>query len=148
MPHFPDGRIDYHNAEKAFVITCFARFNDEILLLKRSNKVWTYRNKWNVVAGYFDEIKPIKQKALEELYEETKITKDRVKKIRITEPFEFHDKSIKTTFIVHPVLMELKEKPKIRLDFEHTESRWVKKKDLSKYDAVPNMLEGAKRALK
>ena len=35
--------------------------------------------------------------------------------------------------------MELKEKPKIRLDFEHTESRWVKKKDLSKYDAVPNM---------
>ena len=64
MPHFDDGRIDYHNARKSFVITCFAKFNDEILLLKRSDKVWTYKNRWNVVAGYLDEIKPLKEKAL------------------------------------------------------------------------------------
>src|SRR3989338_3724795 len=132
MPHFDDGRIDYHNAEKAFVITCFARFNDEILLLKRSDKVWTYKNKWNVVAGYLDEIKPLRQKALDELNEETKISKDKVSKVEIAEPFEFHDKNIGITFVVHPVLIELKEKPKIELDFEHDEARWVKKEDLSK----------------
>ncbi len=148
MPKLQDGRIDYHNAKKAFVITCFAKYNDEILLLKRSNNVWTYKSKWNVVAGYLDEIKPIKQKALEELYEETQITEDKVKKIKIAEPFEFHDKDIKTTFIVHPVLMELKEKPKIKLDFEHTEAKWVKRGDIGKYDAVPNMLLSAKRVLK
>src|SRR3989338_8923722 len=146
MPHFEDGRIDYHNAKKAFVVTCFTKFNDEILLLKRSDKVWTYKNRWNVVAGYLDEIKPIKQKALEELNEETKITKDKVSKLEIAEPFEFHD--IGVTFVVHHVLIELKEKPEIKLDFEHTEARWVKKEDLSKYDTVPNMLESAKRVLK
>ena len=148
MPRLDDGRIDYHNARKAFVITCFAKFNDEILLLKRNNKVWTYKNRWNVVAGYLDEIKPLRQKALEELNEETKIAKEKVKKISIAEPFEFHDKEIGTTFVVHPVLIELKEKPEIKLDFEHTESKWVKREDLGKYDAVPNMLEGAKRVLK
>ena len=148
MPHFDDGRIDYHNAKKAFVITCFARYNDEILLLKRSDKVWTYKNRWNVVAGYLDEIKPLRQKALEELNEETKITKEKVKKISIAEPFESRDEEIKTTFVVHPVLIELKEKPEIKMDFEHTESRWVNKDDLSKYDAVPNLLESARRVLK
>ena len=148
MPHFDDGRIDYHNAKKAFVVTCFVKFNDDILLLKRSNKVWTYKGKWNVVAGYLDGIKPLRQKALEELNEETKITKEKVKKISIAEPFEFHDKEIGTTFIVHPILIELKEKPKIKLDFEHTEARWVNKVDLGKYDAVPNLMESAKRVLK
>lgn len=148
MPHFDDGRIDYHNARKAFVITCFAKFNDEILLLKRSNKVWTYKGKWNVIAGYLDEIKPLSETALKELYEETNITKEKVKKISIAEPFEFHDEEIKTTFVAHPVLIELKEKPEIKLDFEHTEARWVKKEEIKNYDAAPNLMEGAKRVLK
>ena len=148
MPHLKDGRIDYHNAKKAFVVTCFARYNDEILLLKRSHKVWTYKGKWNVIAGYLDEIKPLRKIALKELYEETRIAKEKVKKISIAEPFDFHDKEIGTTFIVHPVLIELKEKPKIKLDFEHTESKWVKKDDFGKYDAAPNLMEGAKRVLK
>ena len=147
MPHFEDGRINYHNAKKAFVVSCFVKFNDEILLLKRSNKVWTYKGKWNVVAGYLDELKPIKQKVLEELYEETKITKDKVSTMKIAEPFESHDKSIEITFVIHPVLIELKEKPEIKLDFEHTEAKWVKKDKLKTYDAVPNMLESAKRVL-
>ena len=64
MPHLKDGRIDYPNAKKAFVITCFAKFNDELLLLKRSNKVWTYRGKWNVIAGYLDEIMKIRRERL------------------------------------------------------------------------------------
>ena len=148
MPHLKDGRIDYHDAKKAFVVTCFAKFNDEILLLKRSDKVWTYKNRWNAVAGYLDEIKPLRQKALEELNEETRIAKEKVKKISIAEPFEFHDKEIGITFVVHPVLAELEEKPEIKLDFEHTEFKWVKKGDLGKYDAAPNMMEGAKRVLK
>lgn len=147
MPHFKDGRINYHNAKKAFVISCFVKFNDEILLLKRSNRVWTYKGKWNVVAGYLDEIKPLRQKVFEELYEETKITKDKVSNTKIAEPFEFHDKSIGTTFVIHPVLVELKEKPGIKLDFEHTNAKWVKKDKLKNYDAVPNIFESVKRVL-
>ena len=144
MPRLDDGRIDYHNARKAFVITCFAKFNDEILLLKRNNKVWTYKNRWNVVAGYLDEIKPLRQKALEELKEEMQIGADKAKEIKICPPYEFHDRNICTSFIVHPVLMELKEKPKIKLDFEHTEAKWVKKQEIKKYDVVPNVFESMK----
>lgn len=147
MPHFPDGRIDYHNAKKAFVITCVVKCKDEFLLLKRSNEVWTYKGKWNFVAGYLDEAKPLKQKALEELKEETKITKSNVKEIKIGEPYDFNDKNIGTAFIVHPVLIELKEKPTIKLDFEHTEAKWLKKDEIAKYDAVPNVFESMKRVV-
>ena len=38
LPKFPDGRIDYSNSDKAPVLTCFVRFEDEILLLKRSEE--------------------------------------------------------------------------------------------------------------
>ncbi len=42
LPKFPDGRIDYSGSDKAPVLTCFVKFGDKILLLKRSDKVRTY----------------------------------------------------------------------------------------------------------
>ncbi|HDD36375.1 MAG TPA: hypothetical protein ENF50_02775, partial [Archaeoglobus veneficus] len=70
LPKLSDGRIDYSNSDVAPVVTVFVRYNNEILLLKRSNKVRTYKGKWNTVAGYIDEFKPLKEKILEELREE------------------------------------------------------------------------------
>ena len=62
LPKFPDGRIDYSNSDTALVITVFIKNKDKILLLKRSSKVSTYQGKWNTVAGYIDEPKPIREK--------------------------------------------------------------------------------------
>ena len=70
LPYFSDGRIDYSNSKIAPVIKVFVKYSNKVLLLKRSDKVATYKNKWNTVAGYIDEIKPVKQKAMEELQEE------------------------------------------------------------------------------
>ena len=69
LPKFDDGRIDYSNSDTAPVITVFVKYKDKILLLKRSNKVNNYPSKWNTVSGYLDEVKPIKNKILEELSE-------------------------------------------------------------------------------
>ena len=73
LPKFSDGRIDYSNSNIAPVIIVFIKYKNKILLLKRSDKVRIYQGKWNTVAGYLDEIKPIQEKALEEIQEETKI---------------------------------------------------------------------------
>ncbi|MEK6968351.1 MAG: NUDIX domain-containing protein [Nanoarchaeota archaeon] len=142
LPRFPDGRLNYKNSKKAVVITVFVEFNSKILLLKRSNKVLTYKGFWNVVAGYYDEPKPLRQKALEELNEETGITKKFVKSIQVGKMFRFHDKKISRIWIVNPVLIRLKKKPRIKLDFEHTESKWVKHEEIKKYKVVPNLLFG------
>ena len=147
LPKFPDGRINYANSDIAPVITCIVRFGDKILLLKRSNNVSTYKGKWQVVAGYLDEVRPLKEKVLEELREEIGITEKQIKKIKYGKILEFHDKDIGKTWIVNPVLAELKEKPQIKIDFEHTEYRWIKPEQIEKFDIVPNLKESVRRVL-
>lgn len=131
FPHFSDGRVDYSKAGKAPTIITFLRYSDEVLLLKRSDEVGTYRNKWSVVAGYLDELKPVKEKALEEVEEETGISEDSVSSIEIGECFEFNDGE--KIWIPHPVLIELEEKPEVELDWEHTEYKWVKEEEVKDY---------------
>lgn len=141
LPKFSDGRIDYSSSGKAPVLTCFVKYEDKILLLRRSDKVRTYRGLWNTVAGYLDELRPLKEKAQEELREELGITVDMIEKIKLGEPYEFSDKNINKTWIIFPVLVELSREPVIILDWEHTEYQWIDSIDLKKFDIVPNLEE-------
>jgi isopentenyldiphosphate isomerase len=138
LPRFPDGRIDYSDSDVAPILTVFLRYGGEILLLKRSDKVSTYQGMWNTVAGYIDEDRPLRDKVLEELGEEVGLGEDDLSQITLGEPYEFTDAEIGRTWIIQPVLAELKEKPEIELDFEHTEYLWVRPGELSEYDVVPN----------
>lgn len=148
LPKFSDGRINYSNSKKAPVITVVVKYKDKILLLKRSDNVSTYKGKWQVVAGYLDEIKPLKEKVLEELREEIKVEENIIDKIKIGDYFEFEDLDIGKTWIVNPVLVELKEKPEIKLDREHTDFKWIKPEETKNYDIVPNLDESLRRILK
>ena len=139
LPKFPDGRIDYTESDAAAVILVFVKCKDEILLLKRSEKVSTHRGVWDVVAGYLDEIKPVKQKVLEELKEESGIDENDILSIHIREGFKSVEK-IKKWFVL-PVLVELKSKPDIKLDWEHTEYKWIKPEELEDLETVPNLAE-------
>ncbi len=124
LPHFSDGRVDYSESEMAPTTVIFLKYNEEILLLKRSDKVTHRKNSWGVVAGYLDELKTLVKKALEEVSEETGITKDKISSIIIGEVYRFQKEE--TTFVSHPILMELKTKPRIELSWEHTKYKWVK----------------------
>jgi 8-oxo-dGTP pyrophosphatase MutT (NUDIX family) len=139
LPRFPDGRIDYSQSKKAPVITVFIFFKDDLLLLKRSVHVKTYKGKWNSVAGYLDEIKPVKEKMLEEVYEETGIAPDTIESYHLGEPYTFTDDTNGYTWIVHSAKVLLKQKPTITLDWEHTEYTWIKPEYLKNYDTVPQL---------
>lgn len=141
LPKFSDGRIDYSSSDKAPVLTCFMKYKDKILLLKRSDKVSNYQGLWNTVVGYLDEFKPLEEKAREELQEELSITADMIEKIKLGEPYEFSDKNINKIWIIFPVLVELNKEPVIKLDWEHTEYKWIDPADLKKFDIVPNLEE-------
>lgn len=148
LPKFPDGRIDYSNSDIAPVITVFIKYKNKILLFKRSNKVRVYQNKWNTVAGYLDELKPIRDKALEEIKEELGIGKNNVSKIYFDESYKFTDNEVSKTWIVNPVLVKLKNKPEIKLDWEHTEYKWIEPEKIKFFDIVPKLEESLKRVLK
>ncbi len=139
LPKFPDGRIDYRESDTALVVTAFLKFGDEILLMKRSDKVADYKERWNTVAGYFDRMEPVKDRALKEVKEETGVTEDLVSTLVIGEVFEFTDEDINKTWIVHPVLFELTDKPEIKLDWEHTDYKWIGTEELEDFDTVPKL---------
>ncbi len=139
LPRFPDDRINYTNSNKAPVLICFIKYKNKILLLKRSEKVSTYKNIWSTVAGFIDEEKPLKEKILEELKEELGILEKDIQKIKFAKPYEYNDKTIKKIWLRYPILVQLKQKPKIKLDFEHTEYKWLNPKEITKYKTAPNL---------
>ena len=147
LPHFEDGRINYSDSNEAPVVTIFVKYKNEILLLKRSDKVRTYRGKWNTIAGYLDEVKPLKEKVWEELREEIGVIEKDILNIKYGGSYKLKDKKINKIWIVHPVLVELKDKPEIVLDWEHTEYKWIKPKDLNKYDTVASLGETLNKVL-
>ena len=142
LPKFPDGRIDYSDSDSAPVIIVFLKHGKKILLLKRSEKGLHYRGKWSVVAGFLDEIRPIKDKILEEVQEEVGIKEEDILKISIGEPYEFQDEEIDKTWIRCPALIELKEQIKPILDWEHEEYRWIEMEELKDFDVVPGTEKG------
>lgn len=147
LPRFKDGRIDYTHSSKAPVLICFIMFKGNILLLKRSDKVGTYKGKWSGVGGYLDEFKEVEDKALEEINEELGIKTDSVEKITLGKPYEYPDSEIGKTWILHPVLVILKQEPTIYLDWEHTSFKWINPRDLTHYDLVPGIDESLRRVL-
>jgi len=131
LPKFPDGRINYSEADKAATTVVFLRYQDEVLLLKRSEDVKHRKNQWGVVAGFLDELKPLLEKSFEEVKEETGVEKDLISSIEVGETYICDHGD--TSFISHPMLMDLKTKPEIETSWEHTEFKWVKIDEASKY---------------
>jgi 8-oxo-dGTP pyrophosphatase MutT (NUDIX family) len=147
LPKFPDGRIDYTFSDTAPVITCIVKVNDKFLLLKRSDKVENYKGKWNVISGYLDDFKSLNEKALEELEQETGISREQVSYIEAMRPYRWLDDKIKKTWLVYPVIIELKKQQHVTLDWEHTDFCWVAPNDIFKFDLLPDLLSAFKRCL-
>jgi 8-oxo-dGTP diphosphatase len=139
LPKFDDGRIDYTNATIAPVIGVFVRYNGNILLLKRSDDVGNYKGKWNYISGYLDRVEPLAKKALEEVNEETGITTTYISKVIEGEPYEIADGKFKTTWLVCPFIVDLNKQPVIKLDFEHTDYKWIKPEEINNFDIIPNL---------
>lgn len=147
LPKLPDGRIDYSHANRAAVLTCIVRYRGKILLLKRSNKVHSYQGKWCGVAGYLDELRPYDEMVYQELREELGIRQEDVETLTYGEPYEFTDDQTGKTWVVFPVLADMKSAPNIEIDWEHVDFEWVEPERIDEFDTVPRLKESLKRVL-
>jgi PncC family amidohydrolase len=123
--------------EEKHVVTCFLEHQKLILILRRSGKVGTYKRAWAGVSGYL-ESDPLDQ-AYTEIREETGLFKSSVKLITTGHPLEIIDKDINKKWIVHPFLFHVTDPERLKIDWEHTEFKWIKPHDLSKYKTVPGL---------
>ena len=121
------------------VVTSILESEGKILILLRSQKVSTYQGKWAGVAGYL-ETDPDTQ-ALTEIREETGLQSGDITLVRRAAPLLVEDKTRGWKWLIHPYLFHVRDKSKIRIDWEHKEARWIDPADVGKYDTVPGLKE-------
>lgn len=115
----------------------------QILILKRSQKVRTYKGKWGVAAGYIEEDETPYETALKEIQEETGLREDDVRLFREGNIIRFTDVDENTTYHweVHPFLFFVETDKQIQIDWEHTEYRWIDPVAIEQYETVPRLKE-------
>jgi len=131
------GQTDYTHARWAPVITCVVTHSGKILLVKRSRRMRLYPGFWNAIGGFLDDAKSLKEKVEEELKEELCINKRDILSMRFGEIFDADDPKYRKTFVIHPVLVRVRNK-KITLDWEAEEYAWVTPCEATKYKVVPS----------
>jgi len=134
--------------QEAKVVTCFllrrAAAGDEVLLLRRSQQVGTYRGRWAGVSGYLEEAAPLAQ-AYREVEEEAGLTREEVSLLRAGEPLVVLDAEADRRWIVHPFLFEIGPDAEVRVDWEHTEARWVRPEAVFAFETVPQLADALAR---
>lgn len=142
--------ISQKGSEMPQVVTCIIKCDGKILLLKRSNKVGTYRGLWGGVAGFVEENEEPFDTALKEIFEETGIRKDHVFLAARGHPIEFIDVYEGKTYewTIYPFLFHLKNQEPVHIDWEHTEFRWIHPTEIGNYDTVPHLKEVVQELIK
>jgi len=136
------GFLELPKVTEKHVVTSIVRRNGRILLLRRSEKVGSYRGQWAGVSGFIEHDEPAETAVRREMEEEAGLGKARL--IRSIEPLSFRD--MDTVWCVHPFLFEAKN-PHIRIDWEHEAYEWVSPEDVPKYRMVPGLQKVITRLL-
>jgi 8-oxo-dGTP pyrophosphatase MutT (NUDIX family) len=133
---------------EAKVVTCFllrrTAGGDEVLLLRRSQDVGTYRGRWAGVSGYLEAASPLAQ-AYREVEEEAGLMREEISLLQTGEPLEVSDPEAGQRWIVHPFLFEVAPDADVRIDWEHTEARWVRPEEILTFETVPQLAEALMR---
>jgi len=133
------------NLQGRNVVTCFLKSGSEILILRRSEQVGTYQGKWAGVSGYIEQ--GVDEQALVEIEEETSLHREDISLIKKGKPLVVNDEKLGTKWVVHPYLFHINDRDKIKIDWEHQESKWIKPEDLGNYPTVPMLKETLDRVL-
>ena len=131
------GQVDYTNIRWAPVINCVVKHGDKILIVKRNSKMKFYPGWWNGLGGFLDDDQSIEEKVKEEIWEEIGIKESDIISIKLGEIFDFDDPELKKTWIIHPVLAEVKT-DKVSIDWEAEDYRWIKPAELADFEITPS----------
>ncbi|MCX6667494.1 MAG: NUDIX domain-containing protein [Euryarchaeota archaeon] len=123
------------------VVTCLLMKDSKLLILKRSDKVSTYKGLWGGVAGYIEEHEEPYGTALKEIKEEVDMEKKDVSLVRKCDPFTFTDchEGKKYEWTIYPFLFKIEKKNKIKIDWEHSKYKWISPLEIGRYDTVPHL---------
>ncbi len=127
------GTVELPGIKETHVVSCLVRDGNRYLILKRSEHVGTFQGYWAAVSGFVEDGETPDQTAVKELREETSLDLSIAKsggavKVRSTD----------TIWVIHPFLFQATG-PKVKIDWEHTEFRWLRADELKAFQTVPGL---------
>ena len=133
------------------VVTCILLHTDRqetrMLLLRRSQKVGSYRGRWAGVSGFVEPNVLPDEQVSTEIWEETSLQRDQVRLLRRGTVVEYSDAELGRHFFIHPYLFKVLTPESIRIDWEATEMRWIDPCELPRFETVPKLQEVYQSAL-
>lgn len=128
------GRLDLPDVRGRPVVTSILWNRGRILIVRRSDRVGSFRGHWSAISGFLEGREDPKSRALQEVREETGIARPRFRKAAPP----LLARSDGTIFIIHPFLFETPGR-RVQLDWENVEYRWVRPEDLRRFRTVPRL---------
>jgi len=116
------------------------KYGSKILVVRRNPDLNFYPGYWNGISGFLDDQQSLKEKIYSELSEELGLTRSQIVKIKVGEIFDQDDPQYNKTWVVHPVLVEVKT-DKVKLDWEASNYKWLTPIEVKKLKLLPNFIE-------
>lgn len=121
------------------IVTSFIRDNDKLLILKRSDKVKSMKGLWAGISGIIENDEEPLTRAKIEIFEEVGITEDKINLIKATEEIRIDSPQYKNhEWEIFPFLFEANN-PKIILNWENSDFKWINIEELENYETVPSL---------
>lgn len=121
------------------IVTSFIKFNDQILILKRSEKVRSMKGLWSGVSGIIENNENPINRAKIEIFEEIGIREKEIRLIKKLEKMKISSQQYKNhEWEIFPFLFETKNR-NIELNWENSEFKWILPKELKNYQTVPSL---------
>ena len=121
------------------IVTSFLRYNDKILLLKRSEKVRTMKGLWSGISGIIENNESPINRAKIEIFEEAGIHQEYLTLVKASKEFTIVAPQYKNhQWLVFPFLFKT-DKNEIKLNWENSEFKWIDVNQLKEFNTVPNL---------
>jgi 8-oxo-dGTP pyrophosphatase MutT (NUDIX family) len=130
----------------AEIVTSFLEHEGKILILRRSDRVRTYRRLWAGVSGSMEPSEKPLEAAMREITEETGLARDEFTLVKEGGRLTTVDRELGVEWNIRVFLFSVKT-PRIRTDWEHTEFAWIEPGELPGYETVPKLEESLRRVL-
>ena len=132
------GAIDLPDVRAVPVVSVFLRNRGRLLLVQRGDRVGSFPGRWSAVSGYLERDEDPRDRAVQEVREETGIRDTRFR------PVVARDGP--TAYVVHPFLFDVPSR-RLQLDWENVTHRWIRSSEIDGFDTVPRLRDVMTSAL-